>query len=278
MVPVIAVLLTGGLIGAAVHDPPSADVAVPAATTTVPSTSASPDVAPPPSPSEVPTTSGEAPAEQSTTTTTAPLGRAAVPAPGTYRYEIDAFSDGESSLRTETRAISILEQGDAGSVVQVVAESEGERQISVLDWSSDGVIVRTTRIEREAEVSQDCAWDPPFVEFGALERGSTWAVDSRCSTEVAGLPTEFVVTGDGGVRSEVEVVHAGSRVRAWQVDRSRTTVITATVGDEAVEQRVVEEGTFFIDPARGLVLRSDVTVTLSGAQQFVSRRTSVLTE
>lgn len=281
----IGVLLVAGGLGVVTHDAATATAAPGESTTSTPVDPAESTAPPPAGDGPVdsavadpePTAPGSDP-QPTTTTTTAPLGRAVVPAPGAYRYEIDSFSDGESSSRLETREFSVLGDSNGVSTIQVVAASEGERQVSVFDWSSDGAIVRSTRIEIDGQASQECTWDPPFVEFGPLETSAAWTVDSNCTTEVAGLPTDFVVSGGGGVMGEVEVVHAGASVRAWQVERSRTTVITATVGGDTVEQRVEETGTFFVDPARGLVLRSDVTVVLSGAQQGETRRTSVLAE
>ncbi|MDE0803249.1 MAG: hypothetical protein OSA99_07980 [Acidimicrobiales bacterium] len=286
LVPVIGVLLAAGGLGVVTHDAgtEAADTGESTMSTTTDPADPTVTVAGDPRAEGVvadptATSSGSgAPASTNTTTTTAPLGRAVVPASGTYRYEIDSLSDGESSSRVETREFSVVGESDGVSTIQVVAASDGERQVSVFDWSSAGALVRSTRIEIDGQTSQDCTWDPPFVEFGPLEVSAVWSVDSRCTTEVAGLPTEFVVTGGGGVTAEVEVLHAGTSVRAWQVERSRTTVITATVGGDTVEQRVQETGTFFVDPARGLVLRSDVSVALSGAQQGETRRTSVLVE
>lgn len=286
--PVIGVLLAAGLVGVVVHD----DATESAAGTGVVSstTDAAPEPEPEPAPAAsdagapgdptgaAPPTASEPDPSSTTTTTTVPLGRAVVPAAGTYQYAIDSIRDGEPSTRVETREITVLAEADGVSAIQVVAASDGERQVSVFDWSPNGAIVRSTRLETGEQASQECVWDPPFVEFGALEPSASWTVDSRCTTDVAGLPTEFVVTGRGGVAGEVQVVHAGSRVRAWQIERTRTTVITATVGGDTVEQRVEETGTFFVDPARGLVLRSDVTVVLSGSQQGETRRTSVLVE
>lgn len=218
---------------------------------------------------------GESP---SATPVPAPLGPAMVPAPGVYRYDVDAVSDGVASSRIEEREIAVVGEEGASSIVQVVARSDGERQVSVLDWSSESVLVRSTRIESDEGGSQDCTWDPPFVEFGTLAAGAAWDLESTCTTDVAGLATTFVITGSGRVIREAEVVHAGASVRVWQVVRDRTTTIMATVGEDQVEQVIRETGTFFIDPARGLVLRSDLTATLSGTQQGVTRRTSVLTE
>jgi hypothetical protein len=221
---------------------------------------------------------GDEPAAPGDADTTVPLGPAAVPAPGVYRYDVDESRDDESSSRVEEREITIVgEEGDA-TIVQVVARSEGERQVSVLGWSPGQVLVRTTRIENEDGSARDCTWEPAFIEFGTLEAGAAWTVESSCTTDVAGLATVFVVRGSSSVSGEAELVHAGTPVRVWQVTRDRTTTITATVGSEAVEQVVREVGTFSVDPARGLVLRSDVTVTLSGAQQGETRRTSVLVE
>ncbi len=275
LVPVIAIVLVLGLLAAVVDESRAANESpdraqVAQGSDGLPSESGGADGG-----TGQPAGDGESPV---TTPPPAPLGPVTVPAPGVYRYDIDAVSDGVSTSRVEEREITVVGEEGASSIVQVVARSDGERQVSVLDWSPDGVVVRSTRIESDDGASQDCSWDPPFIEFGALAAGSDWSLDSTCTTDVAGLATTFVVTGSGRVTGEAEVVHAGVSVRVWQFVRDRTTTITARVGTDDVEQVVREAGTFFIDPVRGLVLRSDVTATLSGTQQGVTRRTSVLTE
>lgn len=278
LVPVIAVVLGLGMLAAVAGTPsdeetgrPEIAAPAPDASTTTMLDTADPGAASVPD-------AGEAPPTSAAPSTTAPLGPAAVPAPGVYRYDVDEVRDGQVSTRSEQREITMLGEEDGLTIVQLVASSDGERQASVLAWSPDQVQVRSTRIENEGAPARDCTWDPPFLEFGRLENGGQWTVESTCTTDVAGLPTTFVVRGASRVVGEAEVVHAGVPARAWQVERDRTTTITATVGNDAVEQVVREVGTFFVDPARGLTLRSDVTVTLTGAQEGESRRTSVLVE
>lgn len=276
LAPVAAVLLGLGLLAAVSYetrsgadDPGRADLSE-GTPTPSPSAPIDPAGSPTPDPAD--------PAASTTTVDPQPLGPAAVPAAGTYRYDIDEVRDGETATRVEEREVTIVGEEGSTSVVQITARSDGERQVSVLGWSADGVFVRSTRIETDDGSTRDCAWDPAFTEFGVLAEGAAWTVDSTCTTEVAGLPTVFVVSGTGRVVGAAEVVHAGAPVRVWQVVRDRTTTITATVGNDDVEQIVNEVGTFFIDPARGLALRSDVTVTLSGTQTGETRRTSVLTD
>ena len=278
LVPVIAVVFGLAVLAAAAtapsdEDPDRPDAAAPAVDGTTTTVAGAVDPGAPSVPVD-----GDPSASSTPPPTTGPLGPAVVPAPGVYRYDVDEVRDGEASTRTEQREISVLGEEDGLTIVQLVASSDGERQASVLAWSSDQVQVRSTRIENDGTPARDCTWDPPFLEFGRLESGGQWTVESTCTTDVAGLPTTFVVRGASRVVGEAEVVHAGAPARVWQVARDRTTTITATVGNDDVEQVVREVGTFFIDPARGLTLRSDVTVTLTGAQQGESRRTSVLVE
>ncbi len=278
LVPVVAVVLGLGLLSAATGPPSDRDPGRPDAASGEPGETST-SVAAPGDPAATSTPSdGGSPSTGSVPSTPAPLGPAAVPVPGVYRYDVDEVRDGEASTRAEEREISVLGEEEGATIVQVVASSDGERQASVLAWSPEQVLVRSTRIESDDGPTRDCAWDPPFVEFGTLGTGAQWTVESTCTTDVAGLPTTFVVHGSSRVVGEAEVVHAGVPVRVWQVARDRTTTITATVGSDDVEQVVREVGTFFVDPSRGLTLRSDVTVTLSGAQQGESRRTSVLVE
>ncbi len=279
LVPVIAVLLLAGVVSTRVRGVDDARVQraelTPSGTVAGGAGEPSGAVVPP---AEVSDPGAESADTPPVPTTLPLLGRSVVPLAGIYRYEVDSVRDGVSSSRTETREISVSGvEGDA-AIVQIVADSDGERQVSQLRWSPDQVRVQATRIESGSQPARDCAWEPAFTEFGPLQPNATWTLDSTCTTEVAGLPTRFVVRGTGGVVGEVVVVHAGANVRVWQIERDRTTTILATVGEDEVEQTVQETGTFFVDPTRGLVLRSDVTVTLSGAQQGVTRRTSVLTE
>lgn len=278
LVPVVAVVFGLGVLAAAANAP--GDEETDRSNAAAPAPDASTTSAPGPADpggGSVPD-GGDPAATSAPTTTTVPLGPAVVPAPGVYRYDVDEVRDGEASTRTEQREIEVLGEEDGLTIVQLVASSDAERQVSVLAWSPDQVQVRSTRIENDGVPARDCTWDPPFLEFGRLEAGGQWNVESTCTTDVAGLPTTFVVRGASRVVGEAEVVHAGAPARVWQVARDRTTTITATVGNDDVEQVVREVGTFFVDPARGLTLRSDVTVTLTGAQQGESRRTSVLVE
>ena len=204
------------------------------------------------------------------------LGPAAVPEAGTYRYEVRSTQDGRSSVQEEHREIVRLSGDRSDGRVQITARIEGESQVSVIDWSPAVALVRSTRIESAAGASQDCSWTPPFAEIGPLTHGSAWSLDSTCSTDVGGIDTTFVVTGTGRVVGTATIAFEGRDVPVWQVERDRTTSITASLGDERLEQEVHEQGTFWWDPARGIVMRSDVTVTLEGEQEGVTQRTSVL--
>jgi hypothetical protein len=84
------------------------------------------------------------------------------------------------------------------------------------------------------------------------------------------------VTGSGRVTGATTVESGGRQLAVWQIARDRTTTISAVVGADELRQVVREEGTVLFDPARGVVVRSDVTVTLEGAQSGVTQRTSVL--
>ena len=204
------------------------------------------------------------------------LGPAAVPVAGTYRYEVRSTQDGRSSVQEEHRDIVPLSGDRSDGRVQITARIDGESQVSVIDWSPAGALVRSTRIESAAGASQDCSWTPPFAEIGPLAAGSSWSLDSTCRTDVGGIDTTFVVTGTGRVVGTATIGFEGRDVPVWQVERDRTTSIRASLGDERLEQEVHEQGTFWWDPARGIVMRSDVTVTLEGEQEGVTQRTSVL--
>ncbi len=207
----------------------------------------------------------------------APLGAAVVPAAGTYRYQVTVTSGAETSVQEEQRVIEILSGDQSTAVVQLSAVLAGENQVSVLDWSPAGAFVRSTRIEDASGPSRDCTWSPAFAEFGPLAAGSSWTLDSMCRTPVGGIDTTFTVTGSGRVAGEASVVDpAGVSRRVWQIERDRTTTIEAAFGSRTVTQQAREQGTILFDPNRGIVVSSDVTVTLSGSQSGTTRRYSVL--
>ena len=204
------------------------------------------------------------------------LGPSAVPVPGRYRYQVTVTKGTETSVEEEQRVIEVLSGDDAGAVVQISAQLAGETQVSVLDWSSSGAFVRSTRIEDASGPSQDCTWSPAFPDLGLLTTGSSWTLDSTCRTPVGGIDTTFRVTGTGGVVGPATVDTADGPQPVWQLERDRTTSIQATFGDRTVTQQAREQGTIWFDPRRGIVVRSDVTVTLTGTQSGVTRRVSVL--
>ena len=221
---------------------------------------------------------GGAATEQTAAPGAAPpgLGPAAVPEPGTYRYEVRSTQDGESSVQEEQRDIVQMSGNRSEGTVQITARMDGESQVSVIDWSPASALVRSTRIESAAGASQDCSWTPPFAEIGTLTAGSSWSLDSTCKTEVGGIDTTFVITGTGRVVGSATIAFEGRDVPVWQVERDRTTSITASLGSERLEQQVREQGSLWWDPVRGIVMRSEVTVTLEGEQEGVTERVSVL--
>ena len=206
----------------------------------------------------------------------AELGDAVVPQPGSYRYEVRSTRDGRSSVAQERREIVQLAGDRRSGLVQISAEIDGERQVSVLDWSPAVALVRSTRLESAAGSSQDCSWTPPFPELGTLTQGSTWSLDSTCQTTVGGIDTTFVIQGTGRVVGPATITFEGQAVPVWQIERDRTTSITASLGQDRLRQQVREQGMLFWDPARGIAMRTDVTVTLEGEERSVTQRTSVL--
>lgn len=265
-----ALVLAAALIAAAVSDrtvdPDRSD----------PARAPGAPAAPVPATSSVGGDDGPAQPSGAPTTVAGPLGRSALPAPGVHRYEVVSERDGRSTTRTEEREVTVVEGGTDGAVLEVVVRADGEAQVSTIDWSPAGSIVRTTRIDSGSATGSPCGWDPPFTDLGPLEQGAEWTIDSSCETEVAGLPSTFLVQGSGRVVFETTQEHGGETVRVWQVERNRTTTITAQVGTESIQQVAHELGTILVDPARGLVLRSDLTVTLSGSQEGQSRRVTTL--
>lgn len=204
------------------------------------------------------------------------LGPSVVPVPGVYRYQVRSTTDGVPVVQEERREVEQLAGDRTAGSVRITARLEGESQVSVLDWSPQGAVVRTTRIESGADQGRDCTWSPPFAEFGPLEPGSTWSLDSECRTPVAGIDTVFEVSGSGRVVGRATIDSGGTPVPVWHVERDRITTITALLAGDRLVQTVREQGSLFLDPARGVVVRSDVTITLDGAQRGVTTRTSVL--
>ena len=243
------------------------------AETTVPGATPAPDPAAVPPAGDVAAPPGAAPAAGPGP---AELGNAVVPEPGSYRYEVRSTRDGRSSVAQERREIVQLAGDRRSGLVQISAEIDGERQVSVLDWSPAVALVRSTRLESAAGSSQDCSWTPPFPELGTLTAGSTWSLDSTCQTTVGGIDTTFVIQGSGRVVGPATITFEGRAVPVWQVERDRTTSITASLGEERLRQQVREQGMLFWDPARGIAMRTDVTVTLEGEERSVTQRTSVL--
>lgn len=204
------------------------------------------------------------------------LGPSVVPVPGVYRYQVRSTTGGVANVEEERREVEQLSGDRTAGTVRITARLEGESQVSVLDWSPQAAVVRTTRIETGTDAGRDCTWSPPFTELGALALGSTWSVDSRCDAPVGGIHTAFEIRGSGRVVGRATIDHGGTTVPVWHVERDRTTTITAEVAGDRLVQTVHERGNLFLDPARGVVLRSDVTITFDGEQQGVTTRTSVL--
>lgn len=272
----VAVVMALGLVGAAVVDR-SADGDDPTEAAVTPVG----DVGPVPRAPGVGTDDvvaespgGGAAAQAAPTTVPALLlpSSAAVPAPGTHRYEVTSTTDGSTSGSVEEVEVTRLSGGDAAGAVQIAQRTDGRGQVSVLDWSPSGAQVRSTEIDE----GSSCTWEPPITEFGVLEPGATWSVDSRCTTTVAGADTTVDVTGTGRVAASQTVTAGGGPVDVWRIERQRTTVLRATVGGDAVEQRVDESSVIFFDPARGIAVRREATVTRSGEQTGTTERISVL--
>lgn len=278
---VIATVAALGVLSALLVDPAPTTADASRAATAGGAPSAEPGAAPAPgdpaaAPSGGSAPPGGAPGAPPAGGAAPTLGRSVVPVAGIYRYEVQSTRDGSTSTQPEEREIVQLSGDQTRGLVQITARLEGESQVSVIDWSPEAALVRSTRIESAVGVSRDCTWSPPFAEFGALAEGSSWNLSSVCQTDVGGIETTFEVTGSGRVSGATTVESGGRQVAVWQIGRDRTTTISAVVGGDQLRQIVREEGTILFDPARGVVVRSDVTVTLEGAQSGVTRRTSVL--
>lgn len=204
--------------------------------------------------------------------------RLAVPAAGTYRYEVVRIRDGESETFEETRTFEVVASDADVSRLRLGVTTDGQQQVSILQWSGDTVTVRSTRLPTASGPGSECTWDPPIVEFGPLVAGSAWDVASTCTSDVAGVPSTFTVTGTGQVVTELTIEVGGRDVRVWRIERVRTTVITAEIAGSPVEQRVEERGDLYVDPVRGIVVRSEAVLTRTGAQEGTTRRESSLIE
>lgn len=219
---------------------------------------------------------GREPSTVTSTSSVPSLGPPAVPQPGTYVFDVVVIRDGSSSTVEEVREITRIDGDDSTGTVRVEVRTDDQRQISTLGWSPTEVEVRSTRVASAAGGGEDCRWDPPVTEFASFMPGGQWSVSSSCQTTVAGSPSTFAVLGDGTVVGEAVVSLGGVDVPVWRVERDRTTRITGTVAGSPVEQEVREQGILFLDPVRGLVVQSDVTVTVRGEVDSVTRRQSTL--
>lgn len=242
--------------------------------------SASPSVAPPPSAGEpVPSATGAAAAAPEAGPTGDPEARGSslVPTAGVHRYEVQTTaSDGTTSVEEEVREIEVLSGDRNRGSVRLTVRLGDESQVSVVDWAPTGAVVRTTRIDSSVGRGGECSWEPPLPEFGVLDPGVGWELGSTCQAPMGGVATNFAVSGTGSVVGSTALTVGGRKIRVWELRRDRTTTIRAEVGGIVREQTAREVGTLYLDPARGVVVRSDVTVTLGGTDTGVSRRVSVL--
>lgn len=285
LVAAIAVVLTSGLLGVTVGVPAVAEVAggraqagadpAPIITPTGGPRAATDPTTPTTLVSPAPTAGPGGPADASSSTT-APLGPAAVPVAGSYRYRVEeTTAAGATALTEETRIVEVLAGDRTTGVVQFIVQRADQRQVSILDWSPLGAVVRSTRLETATGTSRDCTWSPPFAEFGPLTTGAAWEVTSVCEAEVAGVPTTFELSGSGRVINEVTADVSGTPTPVWQIERNRRTRISATPGGVERTQVVAEFGYLLVDPARGLVVRSDLVTTVEDSQS-TTRRVAIL--
>ncbi len=286
---VVAVLLVAGIAAVVTHDGDAAPGAGPAPAASVDGVADPGDGdpgAPGPTAAGAPTTAPGGPADDGAGGAPpitrgdgtrgdgdpAELGPAAVPAPGTYDYDVQVTGeDGETRAEREVREV-VRRSGDrtSGSVQLTVRVGE-QSQIAVIDWSPDGARIRSTRVSSPLGTSDECRWEPRLLELDRLEDGADWTVDTSCTTTIEGVPSTFEVRG----RTRVVGRDVTAGVATWRLQRDRTTTITADVGG-GFEQVAREVGELWFDPARGIVVRSETTITLSGAQSGSSERVAVL--
>lgn len=216
--------------------------------------------------------------EASPPTTAADWGALERPAPGTYTYEVTSGREGATGPDTETRIVRPLEGRPGEPNVEITTVADGQRQVARLVWSSSGALVRSTTVATGEASGAPCTWEPPFPEVGALEEGASWTVASTCTTEIDGFATTIEVDGRTEVRGSTVVDVGDRRVAVLELERDRSTRVVSSVGDDALDQTVREAGTLYLDPTRGLIVRSEVRVTVSGARAEEYDRRSVLVD
>ena len=226
------------------------------------------------SPSSIPTTSEATDDGPST----ASLGPAAVPAAGTYAYDVTVTtSEGEARDERETRVVRVLSGDRRAGQVEISSQLGDQSQVARIDWAPDGATVASTRIDSALGSSDDCAWQPPLLEYPALADGVAWDVEGRCETVIEGVPTTLAVTGRSQVVGREVVDVAGVATAVWRIERQRTTTISAVIGGQDFRQVAAESGVVWLDPALGLPVAADTTVTLDGQRTGSTRRVSRLT-
>ena len=282
LVVLAVVLFVAGAVAAAVEAGDGADVAeAPTSTTTVvggasggtseagQDPSVGPGATVPPVTTIPPTTVPLPPADE-------PLGPSVVPVAGTYRFLVRSTTDGTTEDSDEVREIERLSGDDVEGQVRVTSRVDDQGQVAIVDWSEEGAIVRSIQVLTTVGDSDECTYDPPVVEVSALAPRSSWTNESRCDTTINGVPTTIAIAGRAEVIGTARIEVGGVEVDTWQIRIDRTTGFRAEASGQQFGQEAREQGDLFLDPARGLVVYSDVTVTLSGQRSGTTRRVSEL--
>lgn len=205
-----------------------------------------------------PTTATDAPPPST------PASELTVTRPGSYRERITTTnSDGAQETQDADLVVEHLGGGSDDLRVRMRRESDG-RDIGVsqdLAWRADGVYVLVTDMGGGG-FEIHCEHDPPLLQTPRrLEAGTSWSDEGTCEFDTAGGGTVHF-RYEATVIEATTVMVAGAQVAAWLIDTVTDVEVSTSFGD--FQQH--SEGPLWVDPTRGLTVRSEEDVTVTGVQ------------
>lgn len=171
----------------------------------------------------------------------------AVTTPGTYRVRVD--QSGEESSNHVAQLI-VEDLGDGRQIHR--RRGEDASSDTEVAWRDDGVVILSTTAGAGG-FEIHCQHDPAILQSPRrLGPGVTWTGEDTCQYEQAGGGT-LTIRIEGRVERAEQIQVAGEAVDTWVVHTVLD--IHADTAFGVVHQR--DEGPSWVDPARGLVARSD---------------------
>lgn len=213
-----------------------------------------------PSPTTLPTqASADRPAEPEV-----PGPTVAVTRPGTYREQITTTSSDGSEDSEEVLLIVERIGGGADDVrLRHRRESEGEETGATQEvaWRPDGVYLLATTVG-QGGFEIHCEHEPPLLQSPRrLQPGIAWEGDDTCEFDTAGGGT-IRFRYEARVREAASITVAGITVSTWLIDTVTDVDVTTAFGSFSQHS----EGPVWVDPSRGLTVRSEDDMTLTGDQ------------